>query len=1815
MVAVGEILLNAFFQVLFDRLASRDLLSFVRQLGGGVDSELKKWERKLKMIQAVLNDAEEKQLTDEAVKTWLDDLQDLAYDAEDILDEFATQALESKLMAQNQDSSGQVLSFIPASLNPNAVRFNYSMRSKINDITSRLEQLCKERIELGLQRIPEGASSTAAAAHQRPPSSSVPPEREVFGREEDKAKILDMVLADSPSDHANFAVIPIVGMGGIGKTTLAREVYNDKAVEHSKFDVKAWVCVSDVFDILGISKALLESICCAASDLKTLNEVQVQLKKAVDGKRFLLVLDDVWNEDYSLWVDLKAPFLAAAPNSKMIITTRNLHVASTMGPIDHYNLKHLLDDDCWSIFKTHALEGRDHNALEISESFRKKVVGKCGGLPLAAKTLGGLLRTTRHDAWDDILESKIWDLPQQSGVLPVLRLSYHHLPSHLKRCFAYCAIFPKDYEFNEKEVTFLWMAGGIIRQSRSKERLDDWGSKCFYDLVSRSIFQQTAISGSSKFVMHDLIHDLAEFVSGETIFRLEESTNLSSSRFERVRHSSYAGGWYDGKNKFEVFYEIEHLRTFLPLRLRMRGTFFITRTVLSDLLPKFKKLRMLSLEGYCIGELPIPFEDLRLLRFLNLADTDIRSLPESTCKLLNLEILILRKCSRLIKLPQKMRNLINLRHLDIRGAQQLKEMPFGMKELKKLQTLSNFIVGKGETASGVEDLKCLSFLCDELCIAGLENVNNPQNAREAALCEKHNLEALTLEWGSQFDNSRDVAIEEHVLDILQPHKCIKKVAIRSYGGARFPLWIGDPLFSKIEFLELENCDNCVSLPSLGRLSSLKHLAVKGLKKLKSIEPEVYGEGFSTPFPSLEILSFENLTEWEHWDTDIKGNALVEIFPRLHKLSIVKCPKLSGELPELLPSLETLVVSKCEKLVVPMSCYPMLCRLKVDECKELVCRTPIDFKLIKSVTISNCSLDMYGCKGMLYNGPAGSSLPKSMTITNVLAFGKLLKPGFQILETLVIDNSEQLKSWRQRGDFRQEYLGVRVRRHKPSQGLDMLASPEEVTIEESCVSFVLFPEINFFPRNLRSLLICNSTALKSLPDEMMDNSQLERLYIRDCDSLTFITRRKLPSSLKSIEIENCEKLQHLFDDKEDASSSSPPSSSSSPVMLKHLSINNCPVLTSLSTGIQLLEALESLEIRDCPKLESLPDGLHNLNCLQEITLNSCPSLVSFPERGLPNTISNLVSFPEEGFPTNLTSLTIGYFKMYKTLVQWGLHRLTSLKRLCIIGCDDEAECFPDEEIGMTLPTSLTHLTLSEFKKLISLSSTGIQSLNSLQSLLIAGCPNLTSFPEVGLPSSLLELHIYSCPKLKKACKRDQGKDWPKIAHIPFVEIDDGRYIDILDFRYLSPICKIEISVFNGFSKPRLSSIFVDWELHKSHIISRGRGKERPKLARIPWVMIDGKFMYDPVRGVDSLIKFCIIENATHLFPFSQNLRYYVLAVAVSEVTCLYLFASDLRTPTFARDLEKHLKTLSKLDKLQDALAPTPYSPQRKTCEYTYACNYCEVFAISMQRNEETKDVSESIRTLRSMRGALILSRVNELMLFTEITFVFSDAFQKFNLEKLVMSTQLGASSFEMNLPQMISCSHPLGYDRWKIHIRSRVRGVDSLIKLRMNAWSGVLGNISASDESLKKCPQFLRPNTGLIQNSTFLRKYDPRQSHGEEVVSFNPELEYGNLVQAHTPGHLNLLYYILAVAVSEGSWMLYTRKATNIKNYDSKTGFALIQSAEIMMQTTLSAGLRDRSDQSSILSTVNVMMVAIRGNKGCVGINVNSEKNERSFDYT
>ncbi|XP_031259709.1 putative disease resistance RPP13-like protein 1 [Pistacia vera] len=332
---VGEVFLGAFLQVLFDRLAPRKLLLFPCE--DGIRSELKQWKRKFLMIQAVLNDAEEKQLTNEAVKTWMEDLQDLAYDAEDILDEYATQVLERELMTEQ--STNRIAEYF-SSWTPSALISQADMKSKIEEITSRLEDLCEEKNDLGLKEIAGGSSTVA---WQRPLSTCVPTEPAVIGRDADKAEILEMVLSNKQSG-GSFHVIPIVGLGGVGKTTLAQEVYNDKAV--ADFNPKAWACVSDVFYVMRISKAILESITSSPCSLENLNEVQVQLKNKVAGKKFFLVLDDVWSRDYGLWETLKSPFMAGEPGSRIIVTTRSVDVALTMGQSEYFELELLSNDGC-----------------------------------------------------------------------------------------------------------------------------------------------------------------------------------------------------------------------------------------------------------------------------------------------------------------------------------------------------------------------------------------------------------------------------------------------------------------------------------------------------------------------------------------------------------------------------------------------------------------------------------------------------------------------------------------------------------------------------------------------------------------------------------------------------------------------------------------------------------------------------------------------------------------------------------------------------------------------------------------------------------------------------------------------------------------------------------------------------------------------------------------------------------------------------------------------------------------------------------------------------------------------------------------------------------------------------------------------------------------------------------------------------------------------------------------------------------------------------------------------------------------------------
>ncbi len=597
------------------------------------------------------------------------------------------------------------------------------------------------------------------------------------------------------------------------------------------------------------------------------------------------------------------------------MTTRNTSVGKVMGAVQSYNLEFISDNDCWAIFVQHALMNENVGRHVDSGLIRERILKRCRGLPLAARTLGGLFRGKELDEWEDIMNSKLWSSSDTgNNIFPVLRLSYHHLPHHLKRCFAYCSLFPKDYEFEEKQLILLWMAEGLIYQAEGDKPMEDLGGEYFRDLLSRSFFQQSS-SDKSRFVMHDLISDLAQWVAGISYFRLETKLegNKQSKVSSKARHLSYGGSIYDGTKKFKAISEFKHLRTFLPLMPAYLGYSYLSYDIILNLLPKLQNLRVLSLSGYRIVEIPETIGDLKHLRYLDLSRTQLRSLPKSISTLYNLQTLLLENCSSLNTLPADFGNLFNLRHLNTFGSNLLEGMPLSIGKLTSLQTLSNFVVGKG-SFSAIRDLGNLSHLRGTLCISKLENVTEAQDARDSNLIGKQDLNELVMEWSSNFNESQNGETQLEVLEMLQPSVKLKELIMKCYGGTKFPTWMGDPSFSNLVLLRFENCKNCTSLPPVGQLPLLKDLLIRGMAGVKSVGREFYGESCSRPFRSLETLCFEMMPIWENW-IPLGVN---EEFACLRELSIIRCPNLVRKLPDHLPSVKKVVIYGCLKLVVSVS---------------------------------------------------------------------------------------------------------------------------------------------------------------------------------------------------------------------------------------------------------------------------------------------------------------------------------------------------------------------------------------------------------------------------------------------------------------------------------------------------------------------------------------------------------------------------------------------------------------------------------------------------------------------------------------------------------------------------------------------------------------------------------------------------------------------------------------------------------------------------------------------------------------------------------
>ncbi|GLU15898.1 hypothetical protein SLE2022_323530 [Rubroshorea leprosula] len=721
MEVVGGAFLSAAFELLLSKLSSS--VSEWLNLPEKVRVELQNWRILLPKISALLEDAEEKQGSNPLVKLWLADLKDLVYDTEDILEEVEIDAKRFELFAKPQASTSKPQKLILPKWFKKVGRFTAKgerkMASRVEEITARWRRIEANIRSLNVVRsaLRTGDESHGVTTERLATTPSL--EHCVYGREKDKEAILQILLSDE-GNHEPYSVIPIVGMGGIGKTTLARLIYNDDKLK-GRFELQAWVCVSEHFDVYRITRAILEQVPTANCDKKELTPLQEMLKDKLSGQKFLLVLDDIWNENYELWENLQRPFLKGARGSKIIITTRSEDIGRKIRGDDRVHHLSLLEDDaCLSLFARHALGAENFDGYPDLKRVGEKIVEKCKRLPLAIKSLSGLLRgkVDRADEWVKILNSEIWDLPDGNGsILPALKLSYNHLPSHLKRCFGYCSIFPKDYEFDEGELVLLWMAEGLLQQQPQRmKQTKDLGHHHFRDLLSRAFFQRSS-RDESLFVMHDLMVDLSLHVAGETCCTLELDGKILDESFQRARHLPLFPSEYEVSKRFEFLKEKKNLRTFVRLGNFGLGIefFYLSNTLLQDLMKDLKCLRVLSLQNYKITKLSDQIGDLKHLRFINLSNTDIESLPESVGYLLYLQTLLLKHCEQFSQLPTTIGNLLDLQHLDIDYTPRLEELPSEISNLTNLVTLSKFIVGNAK-GPRLKDLKNLSCLRGQLCI-------------------------------------------------------------------------------------------------------------------------------------------------------------------------------------------------------------------------------------------------------------------------------------------------------------------------------------------------------------------------------------------------------------------------------------------------------------------------------------------------------------------------------------------------------------------------------------------------------------------------------------------------------------------------------------------------------------------------------------------------------------------------------------------------------------------------------------------------------------------------------------------------------------------------------------------------------------------------------------------------------------------------------------------------------------------------------------------------------------------------------------------
>ncbi|XP_027157394.1 disease resistance protein RPM1-like [Coffea eugenioides] len=651
-----------------DRLAT--LLREEGSLLGGLQQEVELIKDELGHMRAFLKVAEPKEDDDPRLQEWIKQVREAAYDIEDVLDEFVLRFAGYR----HHGFCGSLQRILKAI---KSLRARHQVASEIQSIKSRIKNISEGRqryqAEFGIDDRVTGASTMNDSWRYSRDDALLVEEAKLVGIDQPKQHLISKLLE---ADDHQLKVISVVGMAGLGKTTLVKKVHEDPDVRKN-FPVRAWVTVSQTCDFPKLLRDLIRQLHEEGKQpvpQSIESMTTAELKKIVkdflqQAGRYAMVFDDVWEVEF--WNVIKFALPEGNYGNRVMLTTRKADVASascTESQDYVYKMEPLSIEDSWTLFCNKIFKGNRCPAHLMDVA--KAVLDKCDGLPLAILAIGGLLASkdvSRIDEWEMIQHSLGGELEgtgKLERVKRILSLSYNDLPSYLKPCLLYLTIYPEDYPINCQRLILLWIAERFV-EWRDGMSIEDVAWAYLSELISRSLIQATKVfyEGTPHTCrIHDLLREVILIKSREqnmvTVTTGQPMTWPSEKVRRLVLHSSSNSSNIQNHQQRQ-FYSFEHLRSFITVSSTNP---LLSKTFLSEVLKSSKLLKVLELGGEEIEGTPNEIFNLLHLTYLDLYGTKLARVPRAIGKLQHLEYLNLGDTG-VRELPVEILKLQKLRHL------------------------------------------------------------------------------------------------------------------------------------------------------------------------------------------------------------------------------------------------------------------------------------------------------------------------------------------------------------------------------------------------------------------------------------------------------------------------------------------------------------------------------------------------------------------------------------------------------------------------------------------------------------------------------------------------------------------------------------------------------------------------------------------------------------------------------------------------------------------------------------------------------------------------------------------------------------------------------------------------------------------------------------------------------------------------------------------------------------------------------------------------------------------------------------------------